>query len=267
MNITILGAGAFGSALGATLHDNGHRITFYDPIKNPKISLEPSIKSAEAIIMAAPSSAVPCLVEMLPEGRPFICASKGFLNTDLFSKFSHFSVLSGGAFASSLQNREPTTLTATSTFVQDLFKNEWLTIELTSDVRGVLICGALKNIYAIGAGLRALKPYSAEFITYIHKILPELREVLRLNLCDPATADLSCGHQDLLVTCSSTESRNYLFGTELKRNISHITENTTEGLSAVESINKDPTFKIPGTADTLREIVHLVNQREFHASK
>ena len=43
MKITIFGAGAFGTALGNILEENGHQITYYDPVKYPDRSLTSAV--------------------------------------------------------------------------------------------------------------------------------------------------------------------------------------------------------------------------------
>ena len=264
MKITILGAGAFGTALGSILEENKHELAFFDPYVFPKISLRTALKSSAAVILAAPSAEVPKLLKKLPKNLPLICASKGFLSTVPFQNFTDFSVLSGGAFASQLKAKAPTTLTATSAFAADLFTTKWLTIEQTTDTKGVLLCGALKNLYAIYSGYHAEEDHQT-YEQFINAAVKELASILAENGGMASTAELSCGRQDLSITCSSTESRNYSFGASLRarknaRINRPIVAATTEGLAAYRAIKATADFKIPDSAPMLKEIIHLLDK-------
>ena len=281
MNVTILGAGAFGTALGSVLEENHHHISYYDPFVYPKISLKQSLRDAEAVIVAIPSEDVHSVLQGVPAALPVVCASKGFLGIRPTDKFTdHFSVLSGGAFASELESKKPSALTATSTFAKDLFATPWLTIELTDDETGVLLCGALKNLYAIYAGYHAVEnapEVSPEnYQKFIERAVKELADVLAENGGKKETAELSCGKTDLEVTCASPESRNYSFGASLRArldaNITRpVVEATTEGLAAYRAIKSSdsakisPDFTIPDSAVMLKEVIALLDKHYAYA--
>ena len=67
--------------------------------------------------------------------------------------------ISGPSFAREIMQRRPTNVVAASTqpqvarATQLLFANELMRVNITSDVTGVEICGALKNVLAIAAGI------------------------------------------------------------------------------------------------------------------
>ena len=52
MNIAMLGAGAFGKALGKILTDNGHAVKYYDPFLYPDVSIDQACFEAGAIVIA-----------------------------------------------------------------------------------------------------------------------------------------------------------------------------------------------------------------------
>lgn len=237
MKVTILGAGAFGTALGHILEANYHAVNFYDPPKMPEIKLENAIKNADIIILATPSNVATDLLAKLPPDVPLISASKGFLSLDPFRRFSNFSILSGGSFAGDLEKKQPTRLTITSPLIAKLFKAPWLTFDTSDDLLGILLCGTFKNIFAIGAGLRKLSPDTPELTAYLSVTLGELRAVLASNNCDPQTAELACGKDDLFLTCSSSKSRNYQFGRELADGAQTPSDATVEGLVAIQSLS------------------------------
>ena len=84
MKIAILGAGAFGTALGGVLAEKGYDIDYYDP-KLEQERLEDVVERAEVIVLAAPSKAVPHLLPHLPKNKPLIVATKGLLGDKMFA--------------------------------------------------------------------------------------------------------------------------------------------------------------------------------------
>ena len=66
MNISVLGAGAYGSALGKVLEKNGHKVSFYDPYKFPEVSLKEALKGAEVILLAVPAERVREILGQIP---------------------------------------------------------------------------------------------------------------------------------------------------------------------------------------------------------
>lgn len=271
MKITIFGAGAFGTALGKVLEDNGHQIEYYDPVKYPEKGLTAAIEGSEAYLLAVPSSAAPKLLLFLPHDKPLICASKGFLASASFKPFTNFSVISGGAFAADLNSKHPSVLTATSPIIKQLFETDWLKFDETSDVSGVLLCGALKNIYAIGSGYWGLKYGTTDFDDFINSALLEMKSILQANGSKPDTVNLSCGLRDLVITCASPKSRNYDFGMKLKKDpelgkkviSGQAKTGTVEGIGAITAINKTPSFKKPANTPILDRIVALVKNEPY----
>lgn len=245
-HITVYGAGAYGTALASVLEENGHEITFYDPYKYPDTDLFTAEQNSDISLLVTPASAVPELLPKLPKDKPLILASKGFLSLKPFAEFKDFQILSGGAFAADVIAKKPTKLTITSPLVAGLFITNWLALEYTKDKLGVMICGSLKNIYAIGAGLYDFHPNTDNYEHYIHSAINEIRLILEANHCDPLTANLSCGEQDLRLTCGNDKrSRNYAYGAKLREHPGAKPTETTEGLSAIHSIETTPEFILP----------------------
>ena len=261
MKLAILGAGAYGTALASVLKYNGHEVNFYDPYKYPKTTLASALNAAEAIIFCAPSKAFSEIAKDLPKDLPLIIASKGFLSLAPFADFTDFSVLSGAAFADDILNETPPfgdqiALTATSHLCETLFSTELIKIEFTTDARAVLLCGSLKNIYAIYVGYISTKnaknaensknasakkaetaddktaktasetadnktakaaSEAADDQALFSSIFHELEDLLFENDSDPSVARLSCGLPDLILS-SSPDSRNFAFGQLLAEN-------------------------------------------------
>lgn len=280
MKIAILGAGAYGKSLGNVAIKNGHTVRFYDPYKFPLVSLQNAISEAEAIIYVAPSDQAPAILPKLPKTTPLICASKGFLSTELFNHFSNFSALGGAAFAKNIDQKSPSfgkkiVLTSSSPLAESLFANEFIHVEYTDDTLGIMLCGALKNIFAIGAGMYdksqenieqssdATEVALAPFMSYLTTAGEEIEQVLVANGANPNTLTLSCGVPDLLLSCDKN-SRNFRFGRALEAKIKHLPhedndiDGTIEGVFVIKSLPHYPNFKIPPSATLMNEIISKV---------
>lgn len=261
MKITFLGAGAYGTALGEVAKWNDHEVKFYDPIKFPKIKLEDAVADAEAIVYVAPAEAYKRILPKLPKETPLILASKGFISMKPFEKFKNFSVLSGAAFAEDImyarnhgKDEFPIRLTATSELTEQLFTTDFLVMEYAEDTKGVMLCGALKNVYAIGAGLLMLDEYPE---IYLEEAYHEMQEVLYNNKCDPDTVEFSCGGADLIISCTP-RGRNFRYGREIQECLGDKVEpaGTVEGVSVIRSIDNFPDFRWPEDyeySDALKE--------------
>ena len=166
MRIAVLGAGAYGYALGEILEENGQEVAYFDP-KIKDCSLNGVLEGAEYILLAVPSEAVEKLLKKLPKNVPLIVATKGILTTEVFTEFKKYMVVSGPGFAKDIKAKKLTRLTATDAKVAELLAADFITFDFTSDKQGVLMCGALKNVYAIYAGMLGIKPGTAKHKLYI----------------------------------------------------------------------------------------------------
>ena len=249
MNITIMGAGAFGRALGKILSDNGHGISFYDPAVMPDVTIEQSLKQAEAVIVAIPSNFMPSFVYEYPQeakGIPTILGSKGLKDGELFKDFSQFSVVSGPAFAQEIMDGKPATLTVSSQLAQKLFENQQVKVEYSDDTLGIILCGSLKNAYAIGCGFYDNSDNArAQLLTEAHR---EMQRYLNDHGANSDTADCACGIGDLILTCNSRSSRNYTCGMKLKAGIELddiLNElKTVEGITALHDLDITDSYPV-----------------------
>ncbi len=252
MKIAILGAGAFGTALGGILANNGYDIDYYDSriIKEP---LQEVLADSKMILLAVPSKAVPYLLPHLPKKKPLIVATKGILSDETFKDFTDYMVLSGPGFATDIKAHKKTKLTATDQRIIEMFGTDYLSFDTTDDKKGVLMCGALKNIYAILAGLSGLKVGTDEHEKFLKDIEKEMKAVLALNGADPKTVDLVCGKGDLRITCAYP-SRNFEFGDKLRSNPDYLPEKTVEGVSALKKVKRGE-ISIPEDAVNLKDLI------------
>ncbi len=256
MKVSILGAGDFGTALGGILAEKGCDIDYYDS-KYERERLMDVLSKAKYILLCVPSKSVPHLLPYIPKDIPIIVATKGLLTDDCLKEFQDYMVLSGPGFAADIKARKKTFLTATDQRIIDLFTTPTLQFDYTDDRRGVLMCGSIKNVYAILAGLKGLQLRSAEWYDFIHQASKEMSKLLMNNSANANTADLECGIGDLRLTCG-LPSRNYEYGTILASNPGFEPENTVEGLTAARRI-KHGEIVVPEGLTLLNEALSRIN--------
>jgi glycerol-3-phosphate dehydrogenase (NAD(P)+) len=128
-------------------------------------------------------------------------------------------VLSGPSHAEEVSLRHPTTVTVSSENmeaaeqIQDLFINQNFRVYTNSDVIGVEIGGALKNIIALAAGITDGLGYGDNAKAAL--MTRGLAEIARLGTkmgANPLTFSGLAGIGDLIVTCTSVHSRNWKAG-------------------------------------------------------
>jgi glycerol-3-phosphate dehydrogenase (NAD(P)+) len=128
---------------------------------------------------------------------------------------------------------------------------------MTEDMLGIILCGTLKNIYAIGAGYHSDSMNDmASFIEHAHN---EIANYLDKHGADPHTADLACGLGDLILTSTSNTSRNFTFGQRLKNGdkIADILNElkTVEGYNAAKLVDSEH-------YPLLQEVQNIISQHE-----
>jgi glycerol-3-phosphate dehydrogenase (NAD(P)+) len=131
-------------------------------------------------------------------------------------------VLSGPSHAEEVSQKMPTTVTAASAsidaaqFCQDIFMTSYFRVYTHSDVVGVETGGALKNIFAIAAGITDGLGFGDN--TKAALVTRGLREIIKLGTRmggQTATYHGLTGMGDLIVTCFSRHSRNHALGEKI----------------------------------------------------
>ena len=274
MNITILGCGVFGTALSTMFKENNCNIKMWNKYdkdlislkkENPNIiyttNLEKGIENSELIIIAIP---IPFLEETIKELKKYyknqsiVIASKGIdTNTNLFAheiinkylKIDNIGAISGGTFAIDMKNKKimGLTLGTKSNLVKNQIKksleNKYLKIQYTDDLIGIEICGSIKNVMAIGCGILdgANYPESSRFLFATEALYEINKLIISLN-GNSKTIMSYAGIDDIMMTCTSSKSRNYSFGYLIGKNSSQKqiedfkNKNTIEGLHTAKAI-------------------------------
>ncbi len=123
--------------------------------------------------------------------------------------------LSGPTHAEEVSRYMPTTIVASSPdkevamYLQDVFMTDTLRVYTSSDIKGVELGGALKNVVALAAGIADGLGYGDNAKAAL--ITRGIAEISRLGVkmgCRPETFSGLTGMGDLIVTCASMHSRN-----------------------------------------------------------
>lgn len=201
---------------------------------------------------------------------PVCIASKGIENntysflSDIVRselKAKHIAVISGPTFAIDLIHGEPVALSAAVTsnkafkFTSLALCNERVKLRENRDLYGTQICGSIKNMIAIAAGMLDGLGFSESTRAFlITESMHDIKELLEKLECNPKTILSFAGIGDLMLTCSSPKSRNYRYGKLLGERKSeeeindYLNKNTTEGyytLLSIKGLTKNRKIKMP----------------------
>ncbi len=220
-----------------------------------------SCKKADIVIFAVPS---PYVRETAKKASNFIKEDaiivdiakgleKGSLMTlsevikeELGGEKGGIVALSGPTHAEEVALGMPTAIVASSENsdaalkIQQVFSNGFFRVYTNSDIKGIEICGAMKNIIAIAAGISEGLGYGDNAKAAI--ITRGMAEITRLGVamgCSGRTFESLAGIGDLVVTCTSIHSRNKKAGYLIGKGLSP-TEAVKQVGMAVEGLNALP---------------------------
>lgn len=232
-----------------------------------------TIKDKDLLVIAIPAAFIDDLCKMM---QPFIkndhilIATKGIeQETGLFIneiieknlKTKNIAVISGPTFAIDLVSKMPAGLTlatkneTTKHLAYRALQNDYIKLRSTTDIIGVEICGSIKNVIALSSGmLEGLNTNESTKAMLLTEAIHDMETILDSFNCEKRTVLTFAGMGDLLLTCTSTKSRNYTFGKLLgsKKSAdeinSYLETTTVEGYYTVVSIYKllkDKKISIP----------------------
>jgi len=224
--ITILGRGAWGSALASVLKANGTEYTVWDR----KSEIDPK----SIVVLAIPTQAIR---EVLTNNKDnlknsiIVNTSKGIekgthklpfqIAKEVLGADVKYLSLFGPSFAVEVEEKLPTLVNLASLNgdkdlarqVKKLFETDYFKLRIAGSAQAVELSGALKNIYAIlcgiSEGLGFLVNTRSQLIGHAYKETIKLCEGFGYKVEPEA---IECIMGDLVLTCSSNESRNYRFG-------------------------------------------------------
>ena len=262
MKISVLGAGAWGTALASRLaHNLDHRVVLWgrnaDVIDSinasrhsrylPDIDLSPALgatsdfaeatRETELIILGAPVAATESLLRELPAHAraPIVSLSKGFVAHDdrvrllpeVLNAFGQArnvatGLLSGPSFAGETARGLPLALvcamsdSAHATELAHALRDPAMRVYASEDTIGVSLCGAVKNVFAIAAGvIDGLKLGANARAALVTRGLAELRRLVEACGGNPDTVSGLAGVGDVLLTTTGDASRNRQVGLQL----------------------------------------------------
>lgn len=261
MNISVLGAGAWGTALATLLADNGHDVLLWaheqsvvdditDAYENkkflPGIVLQPSINAthdlkllarhAKIIFVTVPVAFLRSVLQKLqvdvPHDVHWVIASKGIeqhtlmlptqIIDDQLQRPADSAVISGPSFAYDLASKQVTGLVIaahhedTAQCVKQLMDNAYLFTKHSSDLIGVQLAGALKNVLALGVGILDGAGYTDNTKAYFFTRC--LHEITQLGIALGAQAETFyglAGVGDMVLTAMGKLSKNVALGRAL----------------------------------------------------
>ncbi len=196
-------------------------------------SLETAVRECDDILLVVPSHAFREMLQavnpMLRDGQRLAWASKGFehpsgkllhdVAREIIGAGRPTAVLSGPTFAKEVGRGLPTAITVASAnpaFANDLavrLSDQSFRAYTTTDMIGVEVGGAVKNVLAIGAGASDGLGFGSN--TRVALITRGLAEMTRLGVAlgaQPETFMGLAGMGDLVLTCTDDQSRNRRFG-------------------------------------------------------
>mgnify|MGYP004561503581 FL=1 len=244
-----------------------------EPLKLPGVKLakdivitndiEEATMDADFVVLAIPTAFVRGTLKKIKKyvkNKPICIASKGieqdtcaFVNEIISEELgtNNIAVISGPSFAIDVANRVPVGLTLackskeTTDMIYGAFSNSHFKLRICSDIIGTEVCGAIKNVIAIAAGmLSGMKMPESTSAMLITESVHDIKDLIKGLGGDGDTISSFAGFGDLLLTATSTKSRNFSFGMLVgsgasKEDIDDYINNTTiEGLYTLTSIKE-----------------------------
>lgn len=226
-----------------TLNEYRENLFYLPKIKIPEkinitCNLDEAVKDKELIVIATPTQFIRSVIEQIKDidftNRVLLSVSKGIENhslmtvsqmfCDTFTKIHkrNIVVLSGPSHAEEVAKHTPTAVVAAgyeeknAEIIQKVFSNKYFRVYKSSDVLGVELGGALKNVIAIAAGIADGAGFGDNTKAAI--MTRGIREITRFGVklgAHESTFMGLSGIGDLIVTCMSKHSRNRFVGEEI----------------------------------------------------
>ena len=232
--------------------------------------LKQALKDAEIVLFVLPTQAIRSVAQNVSKvlkqikAKPLlVTATKGIepgskkliseiLTEEIYPDDEDKIVaISGPSHAESVAQKDLTAISCASTSrenaqkVQQLFSNDYFRLYTNSDLIGVEVAGAVKNVIAIAAGILVGKHYGDDAKAAL--MTRGLAEITRLGVnyfgADPMTFSGLSGIGDLIVTCTSVNSRNWRCGKQLGegKSLDYILQNmgqVVEGATTVKAVHE-----------------------------
>lgn len=212
------------------------------------------LSGCEAILMVVPAQQLRGFLtdhDLSGVGCPLVLCAKGveqgtgMLQSDVLAQAlpeAACAVVTGPGFAAEIAVGKPTALTlackdeATGAHLQEILSTQTLRLYLTNDVTGSQLGGALKNVYAIACGIaHGADLGESARAALMTRGYAELSRLAHAMGADPETLVGLSGFGDLVLTCTSQQSRNFTYGFGLGRGDGLATTKTVEGIATAKA--------------------------------
>ena len=257
-NITVLGAGAWGTAFGQVLADAGNTVTMWakeqqivegirdhhhNAVRLPSVEKLPdnmtatgdraeAVKNADIVVVAiAAQFARVALVEfkgLIPDHAIVVSLMKG-IERGTNKRMDEATVVA----CTNLDNATKVAEACTTSYFKPF---------VTTDVIGLEMCGSLKNVTALAVGMARGAGYGENTAAMIEtRGLAELTALGVAAGADPKTFFGLAGVGDLIATCGSSLSRNYTFGANLGKGLTveeatKVSNGVAEGVPTTDAV-------------------------------
>lgn len=229
-------------------------------IRSTSRTISPFLKNGQIIVSVAKGIEESTLMSMTE-----VIANE--LGDIVREKSINIAALSGPTHAEEVIRLMPTTILSacpdleTAGIIQEVFSSDCMRVYTNPDIKGVELCGALKNIIALASGIISGLGYGDNVKAAL--ITRGLAEIKRLGIrmgCKEQTFYGLAGMGDLIVTALSVHSRNYTAGTLLGKGYSLDNALKEVGM-VVEGINAlKPAMKLAEKYDTELPIIGAVHE-------
>jgi glycerol-3-phosphate dehydrogenase (NAD(P)+) len=250
MRVAIVGAGSWGSAFGGLLRERGHDVE----LAGRDAPRSEAVDAAELLCVAVPSRVFREVTASLPGASPILVLTKG-LDPGTGKRLSEVVegrkavVLSGPNHAEEIVQGLPAAAVLASADeelaveLQHAIHSLRFRVYVNTDLVGVELCAAAKNVIALAAGavdgLEAGDNAKAALIT---RGLAEMARLGEACGARPETFSGLAGMGDLMVTCWSRHGRNRRAGELIARGRSP-DEAAAEIGQVVEGLTTAPTLR------------------------
>ena len=274
MSITVLGAGAFGTALAISIgkerpvtlwaRDAGYLAKYRESARLPGLKLPASVSvvaeldvalNADTVLFAMPMQSLSQFQKSISvslAGKSLVACCKGLDLTSLQGPAtllaqrcpeSTTAILTGPSFATDIAKGLPTALTLacsnehSALLLQKTLSTTNLRLYRTTDIFGAELGGALKNVIAIAAGIVMGSGLGDSARAAV--MTRGFAELSRFATIRGARADTLMGLSgfgDLVLTCTSDQSRNFRHGFALGQGQATDRSVTVEGVSTALAV-------------------------------
>ena len=230
MKVKIIGNGAWGNALHNLLKENCSSVSIWNK--------SDGIADVDIFVLALPTQVIRSVLALIAPQKKYVTiinASKGIeqtthklpfqIATELFKSGLDYFCLTGTSFATEVIKKMHTIVnlgymqSKNKEIVKNLLQTDYFRVRIVKGVMMLEMASAFKNVYAIMCGLADGLGFGIN--TRVKLIILAMEEFYRLYRklhlgIDIAVIPGTVG--DLILTCNSTESRNFRFGKMLAKN-------------------------------------------------